>query len=56
MSTRRGRLTMIEIAGLVNQMLFHFSSIFEFRGLSQKVSAAFLAAIGAGTAFQYLEI
>lgn len=56
MSSRRGRLTTIEIAGLVNQMLFHLSSIFEFRGLSQKVSALFLAAVGAGTAFQYLEM
>jgi hypothetical protein len=42
-----------EIAGAVNQVAFHIHSIFEFRGLAQKVSVVFAALVGGGALAQY---
>lgn len=54
LSNRRGKLSRLELLGLANQLIFHASAVYEFRGLSQKVSAAFVAAIGGGAGCQYL--
>ena len=49
LSTGRGKLDRPELAGIANQVVFHVHSIFEFRGLSQQVSAMFAALVGGGT-------
>jgi hypothetical protein len=53
LSQRKGKLHWLEIAGIVNQVVFHVHSIFEFRGLSQQVSAVFAALVGGGALANY---
>jgi hypothetical protein len=54
LSQRKDRLHPLEIAGLINQLMFHLHSVYEFRGLSQQVSGVFAALLGGGALCQYL--
>ena len=54
LSTRKGKLHPLEIAAIVNQVVFHVHLMFKFKGLSAKVSGVFAALVGGGAAAQYL--
>lgn len=54
MAKKRGRLSAIEVAGIINQLVFHGYSMYEFRGLSQKVSMVFMLLVALGAVCQQL--